>query len=293
MSSKKLIIDKDRFSHIKNINDLKPKGKSRFDQDFSEFGEKIHLIELTKLVEAPKEWNFYKKLNDDKFFELLESIRENYLLNPIIVWEKTDSYMILSGHNRVAAFEKLYEITEDDDYEKIPAIVKGKDEISELEAKSIIIDTNWVQRQLSAYEKTKSVIEKYTGIDRSGKKGKTRDLVASSYGISGRMVQNYMGLQHLNEEIFDLIEDKKCTIKQAVQIAKKSQKTQEIISKKLLESDITVNDLRKISENAGIKEIEEVIKKEENDVIDITVKIPIGKKNLFFEFFEEWKKINL
>ena len=66
-------------------------------------GMDIFQLELDKLKAAPKEWNFYVPLNDNKMSELIESIIDNGLLNPIIVWENDNDYMILAGHNRVKA----------------------------------------------------------------------------------------------------------------------------------------------------------------------------------------------
>ncbi|MBC8059633.1 MAG: ParB N-terminal domain-containing protein, partial [Clostridiaceae bacterium] len=64
----------------------------------------IKHINLDNLISSPLEWNFYKPLSFDKENELVESIQENGLINPIIVWEKGDNkYMILAGHNRVNA----------------------------------------------------------------------------------------------------------------------------------------------------------------------------------------------
>ena len=74
--------------------------------------------------------------------------------------------MILAGHNRVRAYSMLYEQTGNEKYKKIFACIKKKNEISEDEARAIIIDTNFVQRQLSTIEKTKSIVIKYNQLGR-------------------------------------------------------------------------------------------------------------------------------
>ena len=48
-------------------------------------GMDIFQLDLDKLKLAPNEWNFYVPLNDNKMSELIESIIDNGLLNPIIV----------------------------------------------------------------------------------------------------------------------------------------------------------------------------------------------------------------
>lgn len=289
MSSKKLIINRDRFSHIEDIGEIKTKDESRFESKAQEGEEGIELVDIKKLIPAPKNWNFYRKLPEDKFFELLESIKENYLLNPIIIWEQEEDYMILSGHNRVDAFKKLYEITQDEKYLKIPSIIKSRTQINQESAKEIIVDTNWVQRQLTVYEKTKSILSKYTKEKNTSEKGKTRDKVAKLYGISGRMVQNYLSLNNLIEDAFEKLEDGTITIKEGVEISKKEPITQKNIINIMTEEKISLNILKKIHPDSDTQDIRDIIDENRED-ISITVKIPKDKEEDFYQFFEKWKK---
>ena len=71
---------------------------------------RLEEVPLDKLSPAPADWNFYAPLPDDKLLELIESIRANDLLHPIVVWKQPDgALMILSGHNRVRAYTALLE----------------------------------------------------------------------------------------------------------------------------------------------------------------------------------------
>lgn len=289
LSAMKIKIDKNRFSNMPDINKLNAHAKSRFEDKKQD--ENIELININLLQEAPKEWNFYKKLPDDKFYELLESIRDNYLLNPIIIWEKEDNYMILSGHNRVDAFKKLYEITSDERYLKIPSIIRKRLEIDEEKAKEIIVDTNWVQRQLTTSEKTKSILRKYLNVKKNKEKGRTRDKVAKSYGITGRMVQNYLSLNNLVEDFFEKLDDGLITIKEAVEISKKTEDTQKIIFNEINQNKINLQTLKKIPEDANKTKIQKIVQGV-NKKIKITVEIPFEKKDEFYVFFEKWKKQN-
>ena len=69
--------------------------------------------------------------------DMVESIREHGVLNPVIVLKTDDGYEMLSGHNRANA-AKLAGLTE------IPAIVKVG--LSEAEAYVYVIETNLMQR---------------------------------------------------------------------------------------------------------------------------------------------------
>lgn len=223
---------------------------SQQDQDSSIFGSSfkmddvkgdtnIRYIPVDQLKSAPAKWNFYKPLDEAKMNELVQSIKVNGLLQPIVVWEQDDSqYMILAGHNRAKAYEYLKEITEEDDYDKIPALIKKKDQIDEIEAREIIIDTNWVQRTLSAIEKSKSIVQKYTVLKRKAKNtyadhgsGRIRDEIAAEYEISGRLVDDYRRLNNLNGAFKALLEKNKISFTAAAKVSSLDDELQNFILK--------------------------------------------------------------
>lgn len=73
--------------------------------------------------------------------DMVDSIRENGILNPIIVLKKEDgAYEILSGHNRVNAARLA-------NLKTVPCIVK--EHLSEEEAYTYVIETNLMQRSFS------------------------------------------------------------------------------------------------------------------------------------------------
>jgi len=301
LSTKKSIINKDRFKNLSGMSafdkekrqeNRKENAKSRFDIDV--FSNDISQIDINKLISAPSEWNFYSKLPEEKFLELIESIEKNSLLHPVVLWEKNDGYMILSGHNRVRAYKALYEMTKDEKYSKIPAIVKRKDDIDENTAREIIVDTNWIQRQLTTYEKTQSILQKYVRIKSEKKKGeKTRDLIAGQLGISGRMVQNYLSLNMLNSGFFELIDESVINIKMAVLLAKLPDQTQKLILKNKDDINFDVNLLKKASELRKDEEILELLRKDEkkeDELITLKVKIRKDKKEEFMKIYRDWLK---
>lgn len=305
MSTKKNIINKDRFKSLSKIstfekNDLQDSNntdntknetlKSRFELEIS--SDISSTVDIEKLKPSPKKWNFYSPLPDDKFFELIESIEKNSLLHPIVVWEQQDYYMILSGHNRVRAYQKLFEMTKDDKYKKIPALIKKKDDISEDIAKEIIVDTNWIQRQLSTYEKTQSILQKYVRIKSEKIKGeKTRDLVASNLGITGRMVQNYISLNKLNSDFFALIDSGKINIKTAVLLSKLPQSIQVELLLKKDKINFDINIIKNAISTKNEENLVEMLTKNEQSASDmITVKIQIRRdqEQDFMKMYKKW-----
>lgn len=255
----------------------------------------VTYLPLECLEDAPSEWNFYKPLNDNKMTELIESIEKNGLINPVIVWEKEESslsnpkYMILSGHNRVKAYKMLLSITNNVEYNKIAAIVKGKNDITEDEAKEIIIDTNWVQRQLSGVEKAQSIIRKYALLQKKYSKnerqGRLRDVIAKEYNITGRQIDNYRNLENLIEEIQMMVFNNEISITAGCEAAKLKKEIQKWIYDNYPEK-INTSYIRKIKADMEIDDVKKIFEESEEQKSDISFKASIS-----LELYEKYKKL--
>ena len=310
-------------------------------------GMDIFPIDIDKLVSAPTEWNFYSDLSDFKKEELVNSIRAKGLLHPLVVWQQIDnSYMILSGHSRKNAIvtlikefkdylpehfeeDKLLAITDEKEKpifnfnfiatlihtKKIHCYVIKFNEITEEIAKEIIVDTNWVQRELSANDKAKSILYKYTMQGRKirnsngeGKNEKLRDTIASELAISGRQVSNYMRLNYLIPPFTKLLNNSSLNIKAGVALSQFSEKIQtwifdnygEIICNKTilhLRKEMTKPQITQtlINKSAKIDDDTTFNKYVESLVIDEivmnTIQIPKDKQSNFrismLKFFKE------
>lgn len=256
-------------------------------------GMDIFQLELDKLEDAPSDWNFFFPLNNQKMTELIESIVDNGLLNPIIVWEKdNNNYMILSGHNRVRAFKMLYAQTHDEKYRKIHSYIKKKTDIDEDDAKTIIVDTNFVQRQLSTIEKTRSIVMKYHQLGRKRRNSEgmnTALVIAEQYKLSERQVYNYYKLDNLITEFMDRIDKETLSLKAGLKIASLDKSFQKdlydlynevIDNKKIMDLNIKANE-------------DEIINQLENSskiYAKLSFKIPLELENDFKEYIDKWMK---
>ncbi len=258
-------------------------------------GMDVFQLHLDKLKEAPSDWNFYVPLNDYKMGELIESIVDNGLLNPIIVWEKEDGYMILAGHNRARAYKMLYEQTHDEKYSKIYAYIKKKNEINEDDARSIIIDTNFVQRQLSTAEKTKSIVIKYNQLGRKRRNSggqTTAAIIAEQYNLKERQIYNYYKLNNLINEFMFRIDSGSLSIKSGLKLAS----FENHIQKYLYENFNDILDNKKIKELKVTKDIEALsneLKTKSNEFINVTIKIPLNLEEKFKNHIDKWIKENI
>lgn len=79
----------------------------------------------------------------DRLDDMVESIRDHGILNPVIVRKMDDGYEMLSGHNRQNA-AKIAGL------KKIPAIIKY--DLPDTDAYVYVIETNLMQRSFSNLE---------------------------------------------------------------------------------------------------------------------------------------------
>lgn len=183
---------------------------------------RLEEVPLDKLSPAPADWNFYAPLPDDKLLELIESIRANDLLHPIVVWKQPDgALMILSGHNRVRAYTALLEKTGEDKYRRIPATVLT--DITADEAHEIVVDSNYVQRVLTPSEKARSISQKYA---LAGRKKRSRNGVRKSkyeqigeeYTLPARQIARYVRLGSLDGSLLKLLDGGKLPLTTALRL---------------------------------------------------------------------------
>src|SRR3712207_6297372 len=99
--------------------------------------------------------------------DMVESVKENGILSPIIVLKKDNNYEILSGHNRVNA-ARLAKIN------SVPCIVK--ENLSEEQAYAYVIETNLMQRSFSDLLPTEKALVLKMRYQKIVSQGKRNDL---------------------------------------------------------------------------------------------------------------------
>lgn len=175
-------------------------------------------VPLSKLINPPKFWYTYPLLTEDKLVELMFSIKDRGLLQPIVVWEQEDgNLMRLAGANRANSYSKLLEV-EGEQYCLIPAIVYPFEALDLQRAEQIHIDTNWTARELSKKDKIMSIIRKFELIGEEGYDGtpqKTRAIIAKDLEITTRQVYKYYAMRKLIPTLLELVMKNKISIDNA------------------------------------------------------------------------------
>ena len=166
----------------------------------------------------------FKVVDDDKMLELVESIKANGVLSPVLIRPcGNDLYEMISGHRRLHA-AKLAGLT------AIPSIIR---EMTDDEATIAMVDANIQREELLPSEKAwayKMKLEamKHQG-DRtditSGQIGQkltgavSRDILAEQVGESSKQVQRYVRLTELVPELLDLVDAKRLNFTVAVDVS--------------------------------------------------------------------------
>jgi len=205
----------------------------------------------------------------ERLEDMVSSIREHGVLNPVIVLKTGEGYEMLSGHNRANA-AKLAGLTE------IPAIIKT--DLSEEEAYIYVIETNLMQRSfsdLTISEKAAVLSERYNkilyqrnrediirelsileGKDENGGHSdhlmKNRDSLGGEYGLSGSSVARLLRINEVIPEIKEMLDKGDMALLVAVQLSYTSEAIQKAVA--LSGKRISKNIAIKLREEAATTE---------------------------------------
>ncbi len=188
-------------------------------------------IEISKI--HPFKNHPFKVLDDEKMQDLVESVRINGVLTPVLLrMDENEEYEMVSGHRRMHAAQLAGLTT-------IPAIVR---ELSDDDAIVAMVDANIQREELLPSEKAFAYKMKLDAMKRQGirtdltcvqnehKSGKkSRELLGEQVGISSVQVTRYIRLTELIPELLDLVDNKKLQFTVAVNISYIDKEVQEWI----------------------------------------------------------------
>ncbi len=209
----------------------------------------------------------------DRLEDMVASVREHGILNPVIVQEIDGGYEMLSRHNRMNA-AKLVGLKE------IPAIVKT--DLSEEEAYVYVIETNLMQRSFSDLlisEKAAVLKARYERVSNQGKRNdilreiaslegkslddvtcghgdhklKTRDSIGKEYELSGSSVGRLLKLNDLIKPFKDMVDRGALYTKVALQLAFLPEEEQNMVYNVIKEkkTKITIEMVMKLRSHSG------------------------------------------
>lgn len=171
--------------------------------------------------------------DSDDFNELVESIKENGVIYPILVRPQNDKYEIISGHRRVAAC-KAAGLTE------VPAIIRPMDDY---EATVLMVHTNLYRPEISIMERAKAYRMCHDAEKHQGKRlgGDTAERLGAEASDSRRKVYRYIRLSYLNDYLLRSVSEKKLTINIGIELSYLNEESQLILQEVIEEYSILPN----------------------------------------------------
>lgn len=190
-----------------------------------------------------------QSFDDEAIANLAESIRENGLIQPIIVRKTALGYQIIAGERRWRACRML-------GMNEIPAIVKEFDD--EQVAKAALIEN--IQREdLNPIEEAnayKDLMEKYN---------MTQEQLSKVVGKSRSSIANFVRMLDMPEKIQKLLISGKLTVGQAKAIgAAQDEEIMADIARQAADGKMTVREIEKLIEKLEAEPKEESAEKKDN-----------------------------
>lgn len=211
----------------------------------------------------------FKVLDDEKMADLVESIRENGILSPVLVRPiksnvNDDRYEMISGHRRMHA-AALVGLTE------IPAIIRDMDDDM---ATIYMVDANIQREELLPSERAYAFRMKMEAMSRQGARTDltsgpedpklTTEVIGEQAGMKSRQVKRYIRLTYLTPELMEMVDQKRLQINVAVEVSYLLPQLQRYICEYIKDNGVIkmeqVKALRKASERARIKDQAQTIR---------------------------------
>ncbi|MDO5555836.1 MAG: ParB/RepB/Spo0J family partition protein [Clostridia bacterium] len=228
--------------------------------------------------------------NETKMIEMMESIRINGIIHPLIVRPIGEGkYQILSGHNRRNCAKKI-------GIKEVPCIIKH---LNNEQAQLYVIDTNLCTRDnLLPMERAKAYKIKYDNYKRQNIFQRifqeVKNDVINATGkikeeenISSATIQRYLRLNCLIPKLQELIDNGKLGVKTGEQLSFLSKQEQDLLLKVIIE------DNKKISQTMACKIRKESEKNrltDKNKIKNLLVKEKIQDEIIICFTIEEIQK---
>lgn len=236
-------------------------------------GQKIKLTSIDELLCVPEtegtvdidvraiypfENHPFKVLDDEKMDELVESIKTNGVLTPVLVRPDDEgTYEMISGHRRLHAAKRAGLF-------RIPAIVK---EMTNDDAVIAMVDANVQREEILASERAFSLKMKMDAMNHRGKrtdltlsheetKFHSAEKVGEAEGLGRAQVHRYIRLTELIPKFLDMVDEKRLALSVAVELSYMKKNVQQWIYEFIRENGMIkqeqLMELRKYRDDANM-----------------------------------------
>ncbi len=200
-------------------------------QSFADSIRQLPVAQLHDFANHP-----FSVRNDEEMAALTESIRENGILNPILVRPaRGGGYEILAGHRRTSAARQL-------GMKEVPALVRELDDDA---ATILMVDSNLQREKIlpsekaAAYKLRMEAMKRQAGrpknsaqIERNfgdGENKESRAQLSEQTGESSGQIQRYIRLNYLNRTLLDAVDKGEIPMNSGVALSYLSEAEQALV----------------------------------------------------------------
>lgn len=208
-----------------DLDNLSVENVSDFEKNLYKEVKTEEIVELNVNELRPNPYQPRTVFDEDALNELAESIKENGVIEPIIVKKSIKGYDVIAGERRLKASKIAGK-------ETIPAIIR---QLSDDKMAEIALLENLQRENLTALEEAKaykSLIDKLN---------LTQEQLAKKVSKSRSHVTNMLGLLRLPKEVQNMIQNKKLTMGHARALSKLENEDEIIkMAKEIAEEKLSV-----------------------------------------------------
>lgn len=182
--------------------------------------EKVIDIKISDIDDFPD--HPFKVIENEDMFNMRDSIKENGVLVPALVRQKSDGrYEMVSGHRRKYASQLSNK-------ETLPCIVRN---LTDDEAVIIMVDSNLQREEILPSEKGFAYKMKLEALSHQGKRNdltsdqvgpkliRSNELLSNDVGESISNIKRYIRLTELIPELLELVDEKQIALSPAVELS--------------------------------------------------------------------------
>lgn len=185
--------------------------------------EKVRIVPISNIEDFPD--HPFQVKDDESMDQLVESIRMNGVLNPVIALKIDENhYQLISGHRRKRACMLL-------GIDRIPLIGR---EMTKEEAVIEMVDSNLQREHILPSEKAKAYKMKYEALKRkAGRPSKdnctpsehnfegkrTVEIIGDENGESKEQIRRFIRLNELTPELLEFVDEGKIGMRPAVELS--------------------------------------------------------------------------
>lgn len=191
----------------------------------------------------------FETYDSQRISELADDIRIRGLDNPLIVRKMPDgNYQIIAGHNRFLAIKQL-------GWNRVPVSVK---ELSDSEAAIYLVQSNLLQRtNIKESEKVKAYSLRAKALKKQGQKLDSKyssiDIISQSESIKPRTLSRYITCAALNQDLLDLMDQKKISLNIGEQLSKLNNEQQLQVANFIINNEhkLSLSEAKKIVDSSS------------------------------------------